>query len=263
MTIKDQVQRAIELTRRPVKATIMSIEIDKVSIQFGGSANLMRHVEVIGDAGTLTIGQEVSIIWRDLRPVAILSGAGNITATTVEVAEDHHLNHMNAGPDEINVNGLSGVLADPQNANQINGILVSGTPTNGQTFAYNASTGHFEPTAVSGASVAHASSHDNGGNDEIDVTGLSGLLAEPQTPASHFHNYILAYVYNEDHTAECNGSRTTFYTGNQFISQSCRVYLNGLRLRRGTQYNEGVLNDLIEMVTPPTAGQVLIFDMEV
>jgi len=31
----------------------------------------------------------------------------------------------------------------------------------------------------------HASSHENGGSDEIDVTGLSGVLADPQTPAAH------------------------------------------------------------------------------
>jgi hypothetical protein len=31
----------------------------------------------------------------------------------------------------------------------------------------------------------HASNHENGGSDEIDVTGLSGVLADPQTPAAH------------------------------------------------------------------------------
>jgi len=32
---------------------------------------------------------------------------------------------------------------------------------------------------------AHASSHEKGGSDEINVTGLSGTLADPQTPSSH------------------------------------------------------------------------------
>lgn len=31
----------------------------------------------------------------------------------------------------------------------------------------------------------HASNHENGGSDEIDVTGLSGLLADGQTPLAH------------------------------------------------------------------------------
>lgn len=34
---------------------------------------------------------------------------------------------------------------------------------------------------------SHASSHQNGQTDEINVAGLSGLLADPQTPAAHAH----------------------------------------------------------------------------
>lgn len=33
----------------------------------------------------------------------------------------------------------------------------------------------------------HASTHQNGASDEINVAGLSGVLADPQTPASHSH----------------------------------------------------------------------------
>jgi hypothetical protein len=33
--------------------------------------------------------------------------------------------------------------------------------------------------------TAHASTHENGGSDEISVTGLSGLLADGQTPLAH------------------------------------------------------------------------------
>ena len=61
----------------------------------------------------------------------------------------HAPTHENGGTDEINVGGLSGVLADPQ------------------------------------IPIAHAATHENGGSDEIDVTGLSGLLADPQTPLAH------------------------------------------------------------------------------
>lgn len=52
--------------------------------------------------------------------------------------------HGDGGLAEINVEGLSGLLADPQ------------TP------------------------LAHATTHQNNGADEINVTGLSGLLADPQ-----------------------------------------------------------------------------------
>ena len=37
----------------------------------------------------------------------------------------------------------------------------------------------------SGTPTAHATSHQNGGTDEINVGGLSGTLADPQTPAAH------------------------------------------------------------------------------
>lgn len=35
--------------------------------------------------------------------------------------------------------------------------------------------------------TAHKTDHQNGGTDEIDVTGLSGVLADAQTPATHQH----------------------------------------------------------------------------
>lgn len=42
-------------------------------------------------------------------------------------------------------------------------------------------------TAGGGAPGAHDASHENGGADEISVAGLSGLLADAQTPATHTH----------------------------------------------------------------------------
>ncbi len=67
-------------------------------------------------------------------------------------AGPHHENHENGGDDEVNVAGLSGVLADPQ------------TP------------------------AAHHGSHENGAGDEISVAGLSGELADLQPPKAHDHS---------------------------------------------------------------------------
>lgn len=41
---------------------------------------------------------------------------------------------------------------------------------------------------ASGGAAPHAASHENGGGDELNVNGLSGVLADPQTPAAHFHD---------------------------------------------------------------------------
>lgn len=41
------------------------------------------------------------------------------------------------------------------------------------------------PSGGGGAPSAHASTHENGGSDEINVAGLSGELADPQPPKTH------------------------------------------------------------------------------
>lgn len=63
-----------------------------------------------------------------------------------EELEPHAETHQKEGTDEINVVGLSGLLADLQNP------------------------------------LAHKTTHELAGSDEISVQGLSGLLANPQTP---------------------------------------------------------------------------------
>ena len=50
-----------------------------------------------------------------------------------------------------------------------------------------------------GAPGAHASTHENGGGDEISVAGLSGELADPQTPKAH--NQALATITGHDKAA--------------------------------------------------------------
>jgi len=91
----------------------------------------------------------------------------------------HASRHENGGSDEINVAGLSGLLADAQTptshaashqdggADEINVAGLSGLLADAQT-----------PTS-------HASTHEDGGADEINVAGLSGLLADAQTPTAH------------------------------------------------------------------------------
>lgn len=61
-------------------------------------------------------------------------------------------------------------------------------PPDGYHAAWNATTQQWEPTEPpTGGGGPHATSHQNNGADEISVAGLSGLLADPQTPAAHGH----------------------------------------------------------------------------
>lgn len=57
--------------------------------------------------------------------------------------------------------------------------------------------------SVAGVPLAHAASHENGGSDEINVTDLSGVLADAQNPAAHSHTHASTTGKTaDDHHAE-------------------------------------------------------------
>jgi hypothetical protein len=61
-----------------------------------------------------------------------------------------------------------------------------------------------------GPPLAHAASHENGGSDEINVAGLSGVLADAQTPAAHASSHELggADAMDGNHVATTLGTLT-------------------------------------------------------
>lgn len=97
----------------------------------------------------------------------------------------HATAHEDAGADEINVAGLSGLLADAQNPTA---HAIGGAAHSSDTLA-NINTKISDATLDDSGDPrdpnAHNTSHQNGGSDEISVVDLSGLLADPQTPATH------------------------------------------------------------------------------
>jgi len=141
--------------------------------------------------------------------VAGLSGA----LADPQTPESHASSHENGGADEMSVAGLSGALADPQTpsshasthqsggadsiklddlaAPDDNTDLDATTGQHGLLPKLGGGTANFLRADGSWASpdggtpAAHASTHENGGADEMSVAGLSGALADPQTPSSH------------------------------------------------------------------------------
>ena len=118
-----------------------------------------------GDTEVPYFDKEVG--WRFV-PLADL-----IESLGIEVDDDdggvtpglHAVTHQDGGVDEIDVTGLSGLLADEQDP------------------------------------LDHAADHQNGGGDEIDVTGLSGVLADPQTPITeNVQDIVGAMVVAGDNT---------------------------------------------------------------
>jgi hypothetical protein len=99
----------------------------------------------------------------------------------------HAASHQNAGADEISVAGLSGELADAQPPKTHN---LGGSEHGAETLAnLNAkiSDATLDDSSQPRDPNAHASSHQNGGGDEISVAGLSGELADLQKPKDHTH----------------------------------------------------------------------------
>ncbi len=67
----------------------------------------------------------------------------------------------------------------------------------------------------SNAPQAHKVSHQNGGSDEIGVAGLSGVLADAQTPAAH--NQSASTITSGTLAIARGGTNQTSYTDQQFV----------------------------------------------
>lgn len=80
----------------------------------------------------------------------------------------HDIVLQRSGTDQFYVNGMS--------------VGTSYTVTGGGVIVVATATGRW---LVSPEIPSHALTHQNGGADEINVAGLSGLLADPQTPLAH------------------------------------------------------------------------------
>lgn len=109
----------------------------------------------------------------------------DLTGAELHPPKAHKTSHQNAGGDEINVAGLSGKLADEQDAGEIKGVTVDdAAKADGKVLGFQVASGNIEYITGS-APGAHKVSHQNGGSDEINVAGLSGELADNQPPKTH------------------------------------------------------------------------------
>jgi len=94
--------------------------------------------------------------------------------------------HLNYGAGETYTFRYS---IDDDSSNNVNLVGDVSAPGNSKLYGTNSSgvRGWYDiPTA--GIPDAHNDTHENGGSDEISVAGLSGVLADAQTPATHYHD---------------------------------------------------------------------------
>jgi len=128
----------------------------------------------------LTVGSSVALALND-NTVSTLSAAGDGYLVAYNQSENavEYIDPITVGVTDHG--GLTG-LGDDDHTQY---LLVSGTrPMSG-----NLDMGSNDIVSVGlvdGVDVsAHSTRHENGGADEINVGGLSGLLADPQTPLAH------------------------------------------------------------------------------
>lgn len=107
---------------------------------------------------------------------------------------EHASNHEAGGDDQLSVTGLLGELATPQTPKthaSTHGTGGSDPVTGLPVTAHHTSHEPGGSDALSGIpAAAHKTSHQNGGTDELSVAGLSGELADPQTPKAHQSSHI-------------------------------------------------------------------------
>lgn len=190
--------------------------VHKVSHQSGGSDAI--PLDTLGpptDVTTLNAStiQHGLLKKLDNDSTHFMNGQGNWSVPSGTVPSLHHTTHEDGGSDEINVTGLSGLLVTPQTpighkvshqfsgsdaiklddlaAPDDNSDLNATTSAHGLLKKLDNSSVHFldgqgnwsTPSGFTPAS--HHVSHEDGGSDEISVTGLSGLLSTAQTPIAH------------------------------------------------------------------------------
>jgi len=168
--------------------SIHSDSVDGVDLSAHVADENAHHNEVhgLGDTaihtGSLVDGQhgdrsaETGVTHHD---VSQINGA--VSETTFN---SHASRHEHGGADEIDVTGLSGRLLDAQPFN----VKTSATSEEkvdriGGSNCIDVSV-YFDADLGGKTAIVelkkHASRHQNGGDDEINVNGLSGLLADPQ-----------------------------------------------------------------------------------
>ena len=151
-----------------------------------------------------------------------------IDAPTQAAFDDHSTRHESGGADELSVTGLSGDLADEQDAKPHD---IGGATHTADTLANlnsKVSDATLDDTDDPREPEAHAATHESGGADEISVDGLSGDLADAQDPKGH---------------------TTTHQSGG-----SDEIPLNGLELPAGAQIDE----DGGDLVVRDSGGSIVL-----
>lgn len=95
-----------------------------------------------------------------------------------------------------------------------------------------------------------------GGGTWGSITGTLAAQTDLQTQL----NRIQTLIIDDNFTGTQNGSNLIFTTTQTYIANSTKIYLNGLRLKRGQDYNETGTNTTITFVQAPLSTDNIVMD---
>lgn len=124
-------------------------------------------------------------------------------------AGTHATTHQNGESDEINVAGLSGVLADKQDADKLQGRDISSSaPASGQVYAWD--TSEWTPVDQSGSGGTHANTHVAGAGDPIKLDDLDSPDDNTDLNSTESaHGLLPKLDGNSNHYLDGEGNWTT------------------------------------------------------
>ena len=186
-------------------------------------------------AGYKVSGNSLSL--NHLNDVSI-SGVGNgevlgysggwINRTLAEAgiaSTSHGSTHESGGSDEITVDvanqvsgilgtahggtGISGQLSNRALETNASGKIVSSGITSTELGYLDGVSSNIQSQLNGKASSTHASQHQNGGADEINVGGLSGVLADDQPPQAHDASKVTSGTFSTDRIPSLDAGKIT------------------------------------------------------
>jgi len=135
-----------------------------------------ESVDIVDFAESVLRMVSADVVKDRLKPMMVPGQEGGIVRESHTHEEPHGGHHGHGQRDEIDVSGLNGELAAPQKPK----------PHNHKPgdFSVNGFDGTLKKPQIP---VLHAKDHMAGKDDQLDVGGLPGELADPQKPKPHGH----------------------------------------------------------------------------
>lgn len=156
-----------------------------------------QNVEIRDEGGVGVLADTINFTGAGVT-AAVVAGVATVTIPGGGVGGGHTIQEEGVDlPSETKLNFIgTKVTASDNVGTGATDVTISGVPDSHNTSHENGNADEISVAGLSGlladaqTPLGHKTSHENGGLDEISVAGLSGLLADAQTPLDHDHKGV-------------------------------------------------------------------------